>query len=228
MKKELNQKKHNTALNEVFNMLLYKFVSDNKHREWMTTPFNVGSKTIATDGHCLISTPLQGGFEDKSEKTESVYPMIHNLKKQITVDEFNQKIKEFPTVDCFDMVVSDCDACCGSGTVLFEFDHGRQSYEMEDECPVCEGNRKSEVKAKISNGKKELDTDKFFKIGNSVFAISMVEDLIFVAESLKAEYITIVNQTEPRRPSLFLINDVELLLMPTICNDEKNIGQQVS
>jgi hypothetical protein len=49
----------------------------------METPFNVGNRTVSTNSYCLLSTPLQDGFEDRSERVKKVYPIEHNMIKVI-------------------------------------------------------------------------------------------------------------------------------------------------
>lgn len=211
----------------VFLSLLKKFASTDDMREWMSTPFNVGNRTLSTNGYSLISTPLQDGFEDKSERTKTAYPMEHKINKIILVDEIKQKLKDFPLVDCFDEIKTTCDACSGDVEVEFEFYHDSKTYKIESECPVCEGEGMSLKQSETPNGKKELDYNKFFKIGSCIFNVSRVEELLFVAETMQSDSITIVNQTDPHKTSLFTVKDVEILLMPTMCSDEQNVAQNI-
>lgn len=130
-------------------------------------------------------------------------------------------------VDCFDEVKVECDACTGYGLATFEFNHNRKTYEKDWKCPVCDGEGEIDIKSDIPNGKKERDGNKFFKIGKSVFSVARIEELVYVAEALQSKIITLVNQTKPDKPSLFIINDVELILMPAISYDEQNIAQVI-
>ena len=218
-----------TLLGNVFLTLLNRFKSNDDYRDWMAKPFNVGNKTVSTNGYILISTPLQEGFEDLSNKTKGVYPMDFNLDMKILVSELKQKLNDFPKVDCFDKEEKEkeCDACDGSGEVSFVFSYDFEDYETEEECPVCKGCGFINKISKIPNGKKELDYNKFFGIGNSVFNVARIEELLEVAETLEADEITLVNQTQQNRTSLFKIKEVEVLLMPTMCNDLMNVVQNV-
>jgi hypothetical protein len=217
-----------TVLGDVFLTLLNRFKSNDYRRDWMTTPFNVENKTVATNGYILIATPLQEGFDDLSNKTKGVYPMPFILDNKISVLELKQKLNDFPKVDCFDEEEKECDACDGYGEVDFYFSHNGEDYEREEECPVCEGNGIIEKISKTPNGKKELDYNKFFGIGNSVFNVARIEELLEVAETLESDEITLVNQTQPNKASLFKIKEVEILLMPTMCNDLTNVVQKVA
>ena len=214
-------------LEGVFLKLLHKFCSNDILRSWTMKPFNVGNRTVATNGYCLLSTPLQDEFTDKSKNIKTVYPLEYNINKTILVVELKQKIKDFPLLDCYDEIKTKCDACNGDGEVEFEFYHSCKTYQIEHDCPVCDGQGTIITQSKTPNGKKEFDYTKFFKIGNSIFNVARIEELIYVADTLNADMINIVNQTEPNKPSLFVIKDVEMLLMPTKCNDEQDIVQSV-
>lgn len=217
-----------TLLGNVFLTLLNRFKSNDDRRDWMSKPFNVGNRTVSTNAYILISTPLQKGFKDLSSKTKGVYPISFNLERKILVSELKQKLNDFPKVECYDEEEKECDACNGYGDVSFVFSHDCKDYESNQDCPVCDGSGVIKKVSKIPNGKKELDYNKFFGIGNSVFNVARIEELLEVAETLKADEITLVNQTQPNKASLFKIKEVEVLLMPTICNDLTNVVQNVA
>lgn len=229
MNKQLDDKEANgkpelyTVLgNNVYLQILNRFKAKDDMRMWMSESFNVGEKTVSTNGYILVATPLQEGFDDKSNKTTGVYPVDIIMDKKISTIELKEKLKDFPKVDCFDEEEEKCDACEGFGEVDFVFSHGSKDYEIEEECPVCEGSGIINSLSKKPNGKKELDYNKFFGIAKSVFNLARVEELLEVAEILKSNEITLVNQT------LFKIKDVEVLLMPTMCSDLSNVVSNVA
>lgn len=224
----MNEQKLSKEAENKFLTLLNRFKSNDDRRDWMSKPFNVGNRTVSTNAYILISTPLQEGFEDLSNKTKGVYPIDFNLDTKILVSELKEKLKDFPKVDCFDKEEKECDACDGYGDVYFEFSHNGKDYESNQDCPVCDGIGVFNTVSKKPNGKKELDYNKFFGIGNSVFNVARIEELLEVAETLQSEHITLVNQTQPNKSSLFKIKEVEVLLMPTMCNDLTNVVQNVA
>lgn len=218
------------VLGNVYLSLLNKFKAnnDNYNRDWMAKPFNVGNKTVSTNAYILVATPLQEGFEDLSNKTKGVYPMDFILDKKIPVSELKEKLNDFPKIDCFDEEEKQCDACNGYGDVDFEFSYNGKDYESNQDCPICDGSGVFNTVSKKPNGKKELNYNKFFGIGNSVFNVARIEELLEVAEMLKSDEIILINQTQSNRASLFKIKDVEVLLMPTMCNDLTNVLQNVA
>ena len=214
--------------NEIYLSLLNKFVGQETDRVWMNTPFNACEKTISTNGHLLIATPYQNGFECRDEKVQSVYPFEYNMNFKIPLSEIKEKVKNFPMVDCFDESEVKCDACDGEGEVSYEFRHRGRFYSAEQECPVCDGQEVIDSGSNVPNGKKEYDTDMVFKIGECTFSISEIEELVFIAETLQAEYLTIVKQTGRHKPTWFVIKSVEVLLMPMLTTDEDLIAQIIT
>src|SRR5690554_3053709 len=94
--------------NIVYLKLLNIFTDD--RRSELLIPFNVGNRTVATNGWALISVPKQEGFEDESKITEGVYPLDFIMDKKILVSELKQKLNDFPKVDCFDEEEEPCEA----------------------------------------------------------------------------------------------------------------------
>lgn len=215
-------------LGDVFLAILNRVAIKNDIRDWMTEPFNANGKSMATNGYYLVATPICGDFINREDKIKSVYPLEHNQNKRIKLQEIKDKLALFPTVDCFDETEQECNACYGSGTVDFEFEYSRKTYEMEGECPVCEGEGTTLQTSKTPNGKKELDYNKLFQIGVCAFNVDLVNKLIFIAESIGVDEVVLVSQTLPHRPSVFLIDDVEFLAMSTINSDLDDVAQNIA
>lgn len=225
---QLSRNDGNTMLGDVFLAILNRVAIKNDIRDWMTEPFNANGKSMATNGYCLVATPICGDFINREDKIKSVYPLEHNQNKRIKLQEIKDKLALFPTVDCFDETEQECNACYGSGTVDFEFEYSRKTYEMEGECPVCEGEGTTLQTSKTPNGKKELDYKKLFQIGLCAFNVELINKLIFIAESIGVDEVVLVSQTLPHRPSVFLIGDVEFLAMSTINIDLDAVAQNIA
>lgn len=76
----------------------------------------------------------------------------------------------------------------------------------------------SDIKEMLLNNIDEFETyksveDIHIQIGTQKFAYNRVADIIKIADSLNVKKIKLVSQNE-RKPSLFLISDVELLITP--------------
>lgn len=129
-----------------------------------------------------------------------------------------EKLENFPKIDCFDEEEVTCDACRGHGEVYFEFNHGMKIYTQYGECPVCEGEGVVVGKSKTPNGKKDYDYKKSFKIGDCNFLVDRVLELLFVAKTLNSD-IKVIHKTDGNNQMVFQIDDVTLILMPSIRTD---------
>lgn len=192
---------------------------------WMKDIFHANNKTMATNGYSLVVVPkLFEKFPDYSEKIKDIYPVPQNMDKLIKINELKEKLSLFPRVDYCE-VEEECDACDGDGFVSYEFSHDMQIYHTESECPVCEG--KGACLQAITQSKKVIDGTKLFKIGKHAFHVDRIEELIFIADTLK-EDIKLVGQGEVNKPTLFRVGDIELLQMAVITNKPDNIIQIIS
>jgi len=214
-------------LSEIYLSILDKIKSYDFLHEWMTKPFNAFGKSMATNGYILVTVPASGNFTNQEEKITNVYPFKHHIEKTITLSELKEKLSEFPVVDCFDEKQSECNACYGKGTVEFEFEHRCKSYSIEGECPICEGEGTLIQESKTPNGKKQFDYKQFFGIGNSIFRVERIEELLFIANALNQD-INLVSQESSTKPSIFTVGEIEILLMPSIKSDDVKVSQTIS
>ena len=214
------------VLGDVYLSILNRISAKNDIRDLMKEPFNANGKSMATNGYALVATPICGDFQNREDKIKTVYPLAKNTNKAIKVQEIKDKLALFPTIDCFDETEQECNACHGSGLVDFEFDYERKRYELEGECPVCEGTTLQT--SKIPNGKKELDYNKLFQIGLFAFNVERINEMIFIAEKIGVDEVVLVTQTLLHRPSVFFIGEVELLIMSTLNSDLDAVAQNIA
>jgi len=204
----------NGLLGDVDMKALKLMCSDDELREWMTKPFSVGNQTCATNGWSLLVVDKKSDYPDMSDKTKSVYPVELSFTNKLEISKVKAAIDKIPLIDCFDKVVSKCNACYGEGEVEYEFEHKGRTYEIEHECPVCEGEGQTEQVSKIPNGKKEIDSSKYVKLGVNRLNIERVLELIKVAE-LKGVDEVLYQLPVGNRPVAFKIGeDTILFLMP--------------
>lgn len=213
-------------MQNIYKQILERFLIKNDTRldKLCKSPFNCGDKTCATNLYCIVAVPALEGFEDKSSKVESIYPFKENMNAKIQVAEIKEKLSLFPLVDCFDTEESECDACYGEGEVEYEFSHNLKNYEIIGECPVCEGKGIIEKQSKIPNGKKTFESGNYFRIGKSIFKPDRIKELLFVADSLNADFVTVTKQEGERNATCFRIKDVDLVAMP---RTEDNFFQSI-
>ena len=117
-------------------------------------------------------------------------------------------------IDCYDKVISKCDACYGNGNVDFEFEYKNRTYEIEGECPVCEGEGQTEQVRKTPNGKKEIDLSKYARLGVNRLNVKRLFELIKVAD-LKGVNEVLYQLPVRNKPVAFKVGDDTILfLMP--------------
>jgi hypothetical protein len=195
----------------------------------MTTPFLVGNKVVATNGTSLVAVPkFTDEFEDKSEKTKTVYPVLYNRDTRISLTELKEAISKAPLVDCFDEIKDRCGACNGDGEVEFEFDYKHETYNIEHECPVCEGQGIILKTSTTPNGKKEIDRTKYIRIGECNFMIERIEELVNTTELLNLNEVLLKKQTGASQSNLFVLDTVELLLMPCMMPNPDDVCANIA
>lgn len=209
-------------LGDVYEDILQLFVSDDDLRMWMTKPFIVGNKAVATDAHCLVSVPEWKGNYEYCDKTKDVYPKEYNCFKEIPLSNFLAAIAKVPLIDDYDEEVTEteCDECDGEGEVDFEYSAGRRDYYLTGECPICEGEGTITTTKKTPNGKKVADSSMLLAIGSHAFNIFNVHRLVQVAEMLHEEKINLVYQKVPSGASMFKVGECEVLMMPCFSNND--------
>jgi hypothetical protein len=204
----------NGLLGDVDMEVLTLLCSDDDLRKWMTEPFSVGNQTCATNGWSLLVVDKKSDYPDMSEKTKSVYPVELSFTNKLEISKVKEAIDKIPLIDCYDKIVSKCDACYGNGNVDFEFEYKNRTYEIESECPVCEGEGQTEQVSKTPNGKKEIDLSKYARLGVNRLNVKRLFELIKVAD-LKGVNEVLYQLPVVNKPVAFKIGeDTILFLMP--------------
>lgn len=204
----------NGMLGDVDLKALKLICSNDDLRKWMTEPFSVGNHTASTNGWSLLVVKKKSDYPDMSEKTKSVYPVELSFTNRLEIAKVKEAIEKIPLIDCYDKVISKCDACYGNGNVDFEFEYKNRTYEIEGECPVCGGEGQTEQVSKTPNGKKEIDLSKYVRLGVNRLNIERLFELIKVAE-LKGVDEVLYQLPVGNKPVAFKIGcDTILFLMP--------------
>lgn len=212
----------NKLSNEVYRSILELVINKSEMRQWMLNPVNAFGKTHATDGYSIVSVPEIGKFENVEEKFKNVYPIVPNIRKVYSFSELKSALDKMPRIDLYDEVKTKCDACNGEGEVDFEFSHKGTDYTTEGTCPVCDGDGVIMAESDIPNGKTDYNYDYCVKIGISGIHIKRILLLISIAELVGSDSIELLNQTEPQKPSLFKIGDIEIITMPCVVTENES------
>ncbi|WP_018622057.1 hypothetical protein [Spirosoma luteum] len=209
-------------MNKLFESVLTVFIAQEPdYSGWMTLPFRGAGKVMATNGHSLVVLPdFPNQFVPKEEQAAMVYPIAHTCQKQFSIEQLREAISKAPLIDCFDEITRKCDVCDGEGEVEYSFSEWEFDRTIMGCCPACEGEGQTTKTSIIPNGKKEVSPLAVIKIGLSTMAVGNMSKLLRCAELLNCSTITLVSQVGKFTLSLFAVGDAEVLLMPTMTNEE--------
>lgn len=218
--------------------ILNMCISDDVLRDFMLKPFLVQGtdKVCSTDGHIITFFSYEKVKD--TLKDELIYcdatllnavrnyiSMPHIMGKNISVDFLKENFKKIPIIDevIVETEIGDCEECLGHGYVKWTYQSNDCSgYELESDCPICNGSGEYENKIKVNTGKMVHDYDNYYiKIGECKFHSERIKKLIDIADLVCAENISLVNQSCNPIVNLFTINDVSVILTPNYsANDE--------
>ncbi len=182
--------------------------------------YQTDKHNISTNRYCLVATPRFGEYGTKSHGFSVFYDIKEQIAKPIDILAVTDSLIKLELVDVFEEDEIDCDACGGCGEVYFDFYHNGKSYEVEADCPVCDGviYKKSDKPAT-----KDFKDGQFIKIGDMCFYPQRVKELVAVA-SIIGEDVLVVSQYG--NATMFKIGDDVYFLMMKVrsCNPEEIIS----
>lgn len=195
--------------------LLKRYTNTCNLRPWMQEPFNCLHKTMSTNSNVALIVPKMDGYNDYSDRSRFLLAIPRDLDIKIKVYDIRNAINKVPLVDDYDLEIKECEDCEGNGEVDFIFiDSNCNEHIEEFPCPVCDG--EGDIEFKTPNGIKILDGNYAIKIKDSLISVRWVNELLYIANKLKADYVTLISQEGATKPSIFTINDVEFLIMPLV------------
>lgn len=205
-------------LSKKLEVLFSMFVSKDKDRPKMLTPFEDDGKVCATDCQVLIRADKElCNFEFQKQTTghiidtNAVFPQRNTNKKVEIVDyDFEKYRTEDEQVWTGNNV--ECGCCKGDGSFTEYIYYKNKSYDAEYDCPVCEGTGNEEQEKLVLTGKKILE-NKPVKVGNSYINIAFMELLKIACLHLE-EDAYIVSQHDPSKANVFQVGVAEILVMP--------------
>lgn len=212
-------------------ILLETFCSKDEMRPWMTKPFVIGNKILATDAHVLIELPYSG-TEHKEDpeitaKLKHLYPFEQNMECHFDAQALQKILDTAPKVPKYATKEGECPECDEWNEVEFTYRCAEGIFTMDGECPVCEGSGLAYIEDK-SKATLVFEENNIAVIGNSPFGLNILNMLALVAKTLDQKRITILHQTTPNKSSLFKVGDAKILLMPVMQQNGDNILQTIA
>ena len=164
-------------IQKLFNL----FVSNDDFRTEMQTPFKQGNYYIATDAHSMVYAECDKIELECEErlKPDALHITKSELHEPIKVDInligsfINDKHKEMNEII---EKVGTCPACNGRREVEWKFEYKYEDFEMDYECPVCEGS--GESMQEIETDKIVVDHSTIYEIFDSKFSYTLLERLV--------------------------------------------------
>lgn len=194
---------------ETHNAILARFVE--RGDRWSNAPFAVGYKACATNRYALVALPKLTELPDLTPNVGQVYPLPHNGSVLYNVADIKATLEKIPVKDAMRTVDITCTECGGEGEV--EWSYGR--HTMDANCPECRGKGWTS-KRTLPTGEKEYDTQHNIKVIDAHFRGERMAELLWLAEKVGVDTVTLVNFTMYNRPVVFVVGECELLLMPAL------------
>lgn len=123
-------------------MNINDFCGKDDNREYLHQPFNLGNRTIATNGHMMLSTPKYGEHKECPDKISGIITKFINELKTLSFAPIPD-IKMPEKVICSSCggskkaVIKYCEECDGDGWVDATTEYNTY-YGLD--CKTCDGN----------------------------------------------------------------------------------------
>lgn len=196
-------------------------------RDWMMEPFYIENTVFATDAHSLIwidknlVSELKPYARPNPNNILSVIPESRNKNQILDIESIKLALENFPKVDGFDLIDNTikCVSCNGEGEVEWEY----EGYIKDFECPVCYGEGETGSVKSVPNGKKVPPDNLCIKLKGSIISMEQIKKVLKTKDVLEAENVVLVFNNLPYQPSIFKIDEAEVMVMPMREREDQNI-----
>ncbi len=192
--------------------ILNLFNSSDVLRRLMHTPHKIGEYTYATDAHSVIRIKNENlGFQyesdDKFPRADTIYNIDAWSEYTVSVEKMANAVARAKLIYLGDV----CKKCSGEGYVTCE------CCENTSDCKNCKGEGTVDThQFRIAIGQEVAA----IKIGERFFKPFLVERLLITALALNCTEVKISNNLNDTKATLFMVNDIEIILMPTIMTED--------
>lgn len=192
--------------------------------EWMCQPFIIDKKAMATNRHILAwtdkaNTSVDNILADKQQhQVKNVIPGRLEYQYSISIETMKEALAKCKMVPLTETVNDTCTECDGEGVVDYEYRWNYRSYEIEGNCPKCEGSGISETEKPTD--KMVLDEQQPYSINGKLFADKYMRFLLNTAGKLNIKTIDVVfNSAKNYQPDVFRLGEFYFLIMPLASED---------
>lgn len=167
---------------ETQSVLNISFDPNDEIRPYMAHPFIQGGYVYATEGHWLIRIPISivpdtvlcQYTEQDMPNCTAVIPDEFDMDETITYNMVRAVFDSVPMEKVCNTELVECKECYGTGMVTYTYYASDcKAYEMEGECPMCEG-----------SGTVEEDNPDDYKIAKDERALISIKDRLVYAKTI--------------------------------------------
>lgn len=125
---------------------LQAFCARATKRPGLATPFTRAGYTWASNAIALVRVPVVEGVRVCDDPWPTPFPAGIMAEYQpgpqwYALPALPERVQDRPCSECGGRKREPCKACNDKGTVVYTFDHRGVVYDMDCDCPVCDGER---------------------------------------------------------------------------------------
>ena len=197
---------------ELFDLFVEK---DNDLREKFKKPFVDGrdKRVWATDGHLLlmVNPDCVSGEYDVQHLNSGPNVTDYNCNYEIPVKELVDAIDRCQKAEQVMVSYNEktCPECDGKGTVYADYhaNYDNNYYDLEVDCPICEGSGVIDEEKETKTGKVMPQEDSVIKMGECYFFNKYIQRIVKACELLKVEKV-VLKRTHRKTHSTIMLDEV--------------------
>lgn len=178
-------------------------------------PFRQGEYCAVTDSHFLALIPknlVEGEYELQDKPALSTFvEKKPNCNILFTYEDITKVLNEIPVCD-----TELCDACNGTGSVTYSFNHNGTIYYTEDTCPICDGD------GRVSSDIKVKDDRYLIKINEKYISLGNLRKLQLITSFFEKREITLTVQDN--YVSGFVLENIFVFIANNFVEEEDEIN----
>lgn len=193
--------------------------------EILKTPFiekNDG-RVIASDSYILIMVNAEcvSCKYDIRDYRLAINTREYNCDKPLLVSDLLDALRrcpQEPEMKIKSVKTVRCPECYGTGmvTAAYEAEYDDHLYDIDVDCPICDGEGTIEEEVKEPTGNSFPSEDSIIKLGKGYFRWRFIYKIIKACEMLKIDIIKLVRTDSAFQSTFELDKDIHICVMPLV------------
>ena len=210
---------------EIFDLFVEE---EDSMRDVLKTPFipEHDGRVWASDSYILIMVNpdcVLGKYEMIKDFGRDLPVREYNCNKPLLVSDLQDALKrcpQEPEMKIKSVEVVECPECKGTGvvTAAYEADYDNHLYDIDVDCPICDGEGTIEKEELEPTGNMIPKEGSLIKLGKSYFKWYYIDTIIETCKILKIEKIKLVRTSTTWMNIFELSSDIHICLMPMFDN----------